>query len=86
MDILEYSSGQYRQAFTRKSNKPCRFKNFLEYPRCSQNLGYFLKFLNLHEFLDFLVKSLLKERMVEIILGKCEFKKIYHIFLNSHSH
>ena len=30
-------------------------------------------------------KSLLKERMVEIILGKCEFKKIYHIFLNSHS-
>ena len=31
--------------------------------------------------LGFSGKSLLKERMVEIILGKGEFKKIYHIFL-----
>ena len=40
MDNLEYSSGQYHQAFTIKSNKPCRLRNFQEYPRCSQNLGY----------------------------------------------
>ena len=30
MDVLKYSSGQYRQAFTRKSNKPCRFQKFQE--------------------------------------------------------
>ena len=85
MDILEYSSCQYRQAFTIKSNKPCRFKNFQEYPRCSQNLGYSWNFLNMHELFGFSGKSLLRERMAEIILGKCEFKTIYQFFLNSHS-
>ena len=33
MDVLEYSSDKYRQAFTIKSNKLCRFKKFQEYPR-----------------------------------------------------
>ena len=63
MDILEYSSDQYQQAFTK-----------------------FLEFLESAWILGFSVKSLQKERMAETILGKwCEFKKIYHIFLNSHS-
>ena len=66
MDILEYSSGQYRQAFTRKSNKPCRCKNFQEYETAW--------------ILGFSGKSLLKERNDEIILGKCEFKKENTIF------
>ena len=37
------------------------------------------------DILEFSGKSLLKERMAEIILRKCELKKIYHIFFNSHS-
>ena len=46
-----------QQAFTRKSKNSCRFKNFQEYPRFCEHLGYSRKFLNLHEFLDFLVKA-----------------------------
>ena len=30
-----------QQAFTRKSKNPCRFKNFQEYPRICEHLGYF---------------------------------------------
>ena len=45
----------------------------------------FLKVLEFASILGFSGKSLLKERMVEIILGKCEFKKIYHICLNPQS-
>ena len=46
-----------QQAFTRKSKNSCRFKNFQEYPRFFEHLGHSRKFLNLHEFLDFLVKA-----------------------------
>ena len=45
----------------------------------------FLEFLESARVLGFSGKSLLKERMAEIILEKCEFKKIYHIFFKSHS-
>ena len=41
----------------------------------------FLEFLESAWILGFSGKSLLKERIAEMILGKCEFKKIYHIFL-----
>ena len=47
MVILEYSSGQYQQAFTTKCNKPCRFMNnftkpwiFLEFLESAWRLGY----------------------------------------------
>ena len=30
----------FLQAFTRKSKNPCRFKNFQEYPRFYEQLGY----------------------------------------------
>ena len=46
-----------QQAFTRKSKNLCRFKNFQEYPRFCEHLGYSRKFLNLHGLLDFLVKA-----------------------------
>ena len=46
-----------QQAFTRKSKNSCRFKNFQEYPRFCEHLGYSRKFLNLHGLLDFLVKA-----------------------------
>ena len=42
-----------QQAFARNSKNSCRFKNFQEYPRFCENLGYSRKFLNL----DFLVKA-----------------------------
>ena len=84
MDILEYSSGQYWQAFTRKSNKPCRFKTFKNIQGVHKP-WIFLEFLESARVLGFSGKSLLKERIAEIILEKCEFKKIYHIFLKSHS-
>ena len=45
-----------QQAFTRKSKNSCRFKNFQEYPRFCEHLGYSRKFLNLHGLVDFLVK------------------------------
>ena len=45
------------EAFTRKSKNSCRFKNFQEYPRFCEHLGYSRKFLNLHGLLDFLVKA-----------------------------
>ena len=35
-DIQDYSSGQYQQAFTGKSNKSSRFKKFEENPRGSE--------------------------------------------------
>ena len=41
----------------------------------------FLKVLESALIFGFSGKSLLKERLVEIMLGKCEFKKIYNIFL-----
>ena len=44
----------------------------------------FFEFLESVWILGFSGKSLLKERKDEIILGNCEFKKIYHFFLNSH--
>ena len=37
----------------------CRFKNFQEYPRFCERLGYSRKILNLHGLLDFLVKACL---------------------------
>ena len=40
----------------------------------------FLEFLEYALLLGFSGKRLLKERMAEIILGKCEFKKMYHIY------
>ena len=57
MDILEYSSGQYGKLFPENKKKACRFKNFQEYPMCSQNLEYSWNFFDQHKFLDFLVKA-----------------------------
>ena len=45
----------------------------------------FLEFLESAWILGFFGKSLLKGRMAEMILGKCEFKKIYHIFVYTHN-
>ena len=46
-----------QQAFTRKSKNSCGFKNFQEYTRHCERLGYSRKFLNLYGLLDFLVKA-----------------------------
>ena len=46
-----------QQAFTRKSKNSGRFKNFQEYPKFCEHLGYSRKFWNLHGLLDFLVKA-----------------------------
>ena len=53
----DFNHSFLQQAFTRKSKNSCRFKNFQEYPSFCEHLGYSRKFLNLHEFLDFLVKA-----------------------------
>ena len=47
----------FGKIFTRESKNSCRFKNFQEYPRFCEHLGYSRKFLNLHGLLDFLVKA-----------------------------
>ena len=44
-------------SFYKKSKNSCRFKNFQEYARFCEHLGYSRRFLNLHGLLGFLVKA-----------------------------
>ena len=74
MDILEYSSGQYQQAFTR-----ILIQQTMQIQELSRLSKVFTKPWIFLELLESLLKSLLKDRMVEIILGKCDFRK-YIIF------
>ena len=52
-----FSHSFLQQTFTKKSKNSCRFKKFQENARFCEHLGYSWKFLNLHCFLDFLVKA-----------------------------